>query len=58
MIIQYVIVGLIVLLAFSSMAVRLFRFFKTPDSKCEGCSGCKLRSFIKTNDHLVKQGVE
>jgi hypothetical protein len=40
---QYLIVGLIVLAAVAVTARRLIRFFKSPASKCEGCSGCGLK---------------
>jgi hypothetical protein len=42
MIWQYLIVGAIILWALVMTSIRLFHFFKSPVSKCEGCSGCKL----------------
>ncbi len=45
---QDVFIGLIVLSAFALTLARLFRFFKSPASKCEGCSGCKLEELKKS----------
>jgi hypothetical protein len=43
MIIQYIIVGTIVLTATAISFVRIIGFFRTPASKCNGCSGCGLK---------------
>jgi hypothetical protein len=48
MFLQLVIVGAIVLSALLLTAIRLIRFFRTPVSKCHGCSGCKLEE-LKTD---------
>jgi hypothetical protein len=43
MIWQFMIVGAIVIWALVLTTIRLFRFFKTPVSKCGGCNGCALK---------------
>lgn len=43
MIWQYIIVGAIIFSALMLTSIRLFHFFKTPASKCDGCSGCSLK---------------
>ncbi len=43
MLVQFLIVGAIVISALILTTIRLFRFFKTPASKCGGCSGCALK---------------
>jgi len=47
MLLQYIAVGTIVFSAFLVASVRFVRFFKTPASKCHGCSGCKLEELKK-----------
>jgi len=39
---QLLIVGTIIFSALMLTTLRLIRFFRTPASKCHGCSGCKL----------------
>jgi hypothetical protein len=39
---QLLTVGIIITSALILTTIRLIRFFKTPASKCHGCSGCKL----------------
>lgn len=47
MIWQYILVAAIILSALVTTVIRLVRFFRTPVSKCHGCSGCKLKELKK-----------
>jgi len=47
MVIQYLITGSIVIAALVLTITRLIRFFISPASKCEGCSGCSLNELKK-----------
>jgi hypothetical protein len=47
MVIQYLITGSIVIAALALTIARLIRFFISPASKCEGCSGCSLNELQK-----------
>jgi hypothetical protein len=47
MVIQYLITGSIVIAALVLTITRLIRFFISPASKCEGCSGCSLNELQK-----------
>ncbi|MFZ4520644.1 MAG: hypothetical protein ACOYNC_03005 [Bacteroidales bacterium] len=48
MIYQLIIVNLIILSAMVLMTIRIVQFFRTPPSKCHGCSGCKLEELKNT----------
>jgi hypothetical protein len=43
---QLLIVDLIIAAALGLTAIRLYRFFSPPATKCHGCSGCSLKEQI------------
>ncbi len=44
MILQYLIVSILIAWALGVTTLRLVRFFSAPPSRCQGCSGCALKS--------------